>query len=266
MSQAADFIKAGRLDEARALLLAGVKARPTDVAQRFELAELMLLQGDWEKADTQFDLVSTQDPSFGVLVALIRQLIRAEIARREVFADGRTPELLGDATPEIEASLRILLALRNGEEAGPIREAADDLQTPPLVGDLNGDRFEGLRDLDDRVAGVLELLTSTGKYYWVPWERVRSMELRAPERLRDLVWREAEVDVVDGPNGVVYIPCNYVAAGAEETPETRLGRETVWVEDHGVVRGVGQRCLLVGEEMTALSDFTELLVAEPVTS
>lgn len=257
MSRSAELIKAGDLAGARAELTAQVKARPTDANLRFELAELLLVLGEWERADNQFDLVSNQDTTFGMVVSLARQLIRGELARREVFAAGRAPELIGDATPQIEATLRVLLELRDGGDAGAAREAADALSVD-LSGEADDTAFVGVRDLDDRIADVLEVLTSTGKYYWIPWTSVRLLTLRTPERLRDLVWRPAELDVADGPEGVVYIPATYVAADDEQTASTRLGQETLWIEQAGIVRGVGLRCLLLGEEMTALSDFSTL--------
>lgn len=257
MSKSAELIKAGDLAGARAELVAQVKARPTDAALRFEFAELLLVLGEWDRADNQFDLVSTQDVSYGMLVALIRQLIRGELARAEVFTAGRTPELIGDATEEVEAALKLLLELREGGDAGAVREAAD-AAAPSLSGTVDGKAFAGIRDLDDRTADVLEVLTSTGKYYWIPWSRIRSLELKAPERLRDLVWRAADLDVADGPEGVVYIPATYVAQAEEQTGASRLGQETRWVEEGGIVRGVGLRCLLAGEDEVALSEFTTL--------
>jgi type VI secretion system protein ImpE len=254
MTAAAELIKDGRLEEALAALQARVKSHPTDVEKRFELGELLLALGQWTRADTQFDLVSTQEPSYGVLVALIRQLIRAEIAREEVFKEGRAPELVKALTPDIEAALRLLLDLRD-----PNVETVELGETPlALGGKVDGRPFSGVRDLDDRLAPVLEVLTSTGKYFWVPWDAVESLALHPPKVLRDLIWRPADLSVSEGPNGVVYIPATYPAAPEEQTPSTRLGRETLWVEDKGVTRGVGLRCFLVGEEDLALSDFTEL--------
>lgn len=255
MSDTAELIRQGNLDGALAVLTADVKARPSDAARRFELAELLLVMGDLARADTQLDLVSTQDTSFGLLTSLLRQLIRAETARQEVFTQGRTPEMIGDAGPEIAAGLKLLMELRQGGDAG-----AHSLDIEPeQAGAVDEQPFVGVRDMDDRVAHVLEVLTSTGKYYWIPWRDVRALQMRPPERLRDLVWRAADLDVADGPSGVVYIPCTYVAPAAEQTPTTRLGRETQWLDDSGVVRGVGLRCFLLGDAMAAMSEVSDII-------
>jgi type VI secretion system protein ImpE len=255
---AALLIQEGHLEEGLAALQAEVKARPTDAEKRFELGELLVLLGDWARADNQLDLVSTQEPSFGVLVALMRQLIRGEVARKEVFDQGRAPELVGEVSGEITSALRRLLDLRDpslGEVEGPGEPA-------PLKGLVDGRPFTGVRDLDDRVADVLEVLTSTGKYFWIPWSRVRSIELHKPTRLRDLVWRQADLDVSDGPSGVVYIPATYAAPEGESTGLSRLGRETSWVDEKGLTRGVGLRTLLLGDEDLSLSEFSLLSFEE----
>ena len=258
----AALIQEGRLEEGLAALQAEVKARPTDAEKRFELGELLVLLGEWARADNQLDLVSTQEPSFGVLVALMRQLIRGEVARKEVFEQGRAPELVGEVSGEVSgevaAALRRLLDLRDPET----REVRGPGDPAPVRGVVDGRPFNGVRDLDDRVADVLEVLTSTGKYFWIPWSQVRSIELQKPTRLRDLVWRQANLDVADGPSGVVYIPATYAASAAETSGLARLGRETSWVEEKGLMRGVGLRTLLVGEEDLSLAEFSVLSFAE----
>ena len=262
MSTAADLIKAGDLAGARAALVETVKRSPADAEARYALAETLIVQGEWERADGHLDLVSTQDPSWGVLVALVRQLLRAAVHRDEVFAKGRSPDLVTPPTPEIETALRILLEARTGDEAGALREAAD-AEAPDLSGTCDGRAFDTLRDLDDRTADVLELLTSTGKYVWAPWSAVVSLELRPIERPRDLVWRAAELELRDGPTGVVYLPMIYQAAAGSLTDPQRLGRETEWDEQGGLTCGLGQRCLLVGEDLVPFSSIGGLSVAAP---
>ena len=39
-------------------------------------------------------------------------------------------------------------------------------QRPAVRGTVDGQPFSGLRDLDDLNASFMEVLTSTGKYYW----------------------------------------------------------------------------------------------------
>ena len=98
-----------------------------------------------------------------------------------------------------------------------------------------------MRDADDLLAGNFEVLTTTGKYFWIPTERVLTLEFHAPKRPRDLIWRRVSMSVDQGPDGDVYIPVIY-AADETMTDLLRLGRETDWREDPDTpVRGIGQR-------------------------
>jgi len=262
MKTLSEYLAEGDLQAAIEAIQSRVKANPGQVSHRFELAELLLLSGAFERADTHFDLVSTQDPSFGVRVALIRQLIRAEYERREVFEGGRTPEVLGELDPEVEIGLRILLEQRAGGPAAEMRREADEA-TGDLAGEVDGRAVNLVRDLDDRVADVLEVLTSTGKYYWVPFKRVRSLELHPPTHPRDIIWREATLDVENGPEGVVYIPTTYHSSSKDLSDALKLGRATEWIDVGGLTQGEGQRCLVLGEDLVSFGDFNTLLVDRP---
>ena len=190
------------------------------------------------------DLASTQDPSRGVAVALTRQLIRAAIWRRDTFEHRRPPELV---TPP-DAAISDALGRVTG--AG----ARDELPAAELAGTVDGAAFSGLRDLDDRTSGVLEVLTSTGKYIWIPLSAIVALRPQRPARLRDLVWRAAELEVAGGPSGIVYLPAIYHASAGEGTNDRRLGRTTDWVEEEGGVRGLGLRGWLIGDESAVSID------------
>ena len=109
--------------------------------------------------------------------------------------------------------------------------------------------FGDIRDLDDITAEVFEVLTRTGKYYWVEMSRVEVIEFMPPERPLDLVWRPARMVVKDAFDAQVHLPAVYgTLHGADDA--ARLGRRTEWVgeEGHAVV-GVGRRSFVLdGEE------------------
>ena len=254
-------VRAGGLGEALAQAVARVKARPTDVAGKLDLADLLIVTGDLERADSHLDLAGTMDPGFAVKAALVRQLIRAETQRREVVFAGRAPELVQDVDRIIEGHLQRWLDWREGRQVEVPQADGRD-----LGGSVDGASFVGVRDLDDRFSGVLEVLTSTGKYFWIPWSAVQSLTLAPPQRWRDIVWRQAELDLTDGPSGVVYIPAIYPAAPGEAGEALQSGRQTDWKDEHGLVRGLGLKCLLVGDDCLSLNDFTTLLIAEPAQS
>lgn len=245
------LFQAGKLQEAVAAATQAVKAKPADPDRRGLLAEFLLFAGALERADTQFDTLSTQNPEAAVSVALIRQIIRGEQARRQLFGDGRPPEFLDVPPPDaLRLKLEAVVALRDGRAADALAlcEQAEDARAP-LRGTHNGAAFDDFRDLDDIFGGMFEVVTSTGKYFWVPADKVERMEFHPPERPRDLLWRRASVNVRGGPDGDVFIPTIYPGLADDAADALRMGRVTEWSEDEGApVRGSGQRSFLVGEE------------------
>lgn len=265
-TQPMDLYRAGDLDGAVARCLELVKSRPTDTAARFQLAELSCIAGDLERADRQLDTVSTQDPEFAVAAALLRQLVRAEMARRECFFAGRVPEFIGTPSPAIEARLRALASLRSGavDEAAEIVRRADESVTDVGV-QVNGQPVTQLRDLDDLLAPLLEVHTSTGKYFWIDWDQIVSMEVHPPQRPLDLLWRQATLSIAAGPDGEVFLPAIYLEPDGPVASDAslRLGRSTDWVEmAEGFVRGRGQRMLLVGENDLPFLELVSIIGAE----
>lgn len=258
---ASEYLQAGHLQEAVDAALADVKKNPSDTDRRGLLAELLCFVGDWERADKQIDTIGHQDPQAIVGLSLIRQLIRAETSRKECFQDGRPPELLSEATPAMKKSLEALAALRAGDAAAAARLAAEAEQERVHIGGTCGDQpFADFRDCDDITAGVFEVLSPTGKYFWIPIERVQSIAFQPPKRPRDLLWRQAEMSVEDGPNGDVYIPAVYFApSGDGLEDQLRLGRGTDWTGDENApTRGRGQRLFLIGDEAVPIMQLETL--------
>ncbi len=255
-----ELYQAGRLDEAIAASLAEVKKHPADTSRRGFLCELLCFAADWERADRQLETILQQDPSTAAGLSLFRQLVRAELWRQQFFEEGRVPELLTEPTPLLQLHLRASIALREGgvsEAAQLLREAED--QRPRISGQCDGQSFSDWRDLDDLTACVFEVLTSTGKYFWVPFERVELIEFHAPERPRDLLWRRAHMIVTEGPDGEVFLPTIYPSTRHRTDDQLRLGRGTDWEgEEGGPVRGVGQRMFLVGDEDRSIMDLKEV--------
>lgn len=71
------------------------------------------------------------------------------------------------------------------------------------------------------------------------------------------------MDVQDGPDGVVYLPALYWDSCKHDDEAIRLGRATDWVEnEQGLVRGIGQKIFLVGEQDLPIMQFTDLVIAD----
>ena len=257
---AGGLFRAGKLEVAITAATSDVRNHPTDLGSRILLAELLLFAGNLERADVILDAASRIDPTAAVAVAEFRQLLRAETARRQCRREGRVPEFIGEPTPALRAVLAALVALRAGDRDEAARCAGEaDASRPRTPGQAGDVPFNDFRDADDLGAGFFEMLTTTGKYFWIPTERVISIDFHAPHRPRDLTWRRGSVSVAEGPDGVVYIPAIYDTDASDITEELRLGRNTDWVgPEDGLVLGRGQRVFLVGDEVHDIMDLTTL--------
>jgi type VI secretion system protein ImpE len=260
--QAKDHFKAGQLAEAIAAAKEEVRAQPGNVSPRVFLAELLCFAGDAERAEQQLDTATQVDPRQAVGIALLRQLLRAEVARRQFHSEGRLPEFLDQPSEELKRRLSASIAIREGKlaEAAKLLEESEAAR-PRLRGVLNGQPFDDLRDLDDLTASFLEVLTTNGKYYWIPLERVESAEFKAPTGPEDLLWRSVKMSVRGGPDGEVYLPVLYHGSHAAPTDALRLGRATDWQGGDGSpVRGLGQRTFLAGDQDLGILELKSLEV------
>src|SRR5207245_7805029 len=130
---------------------------------------------------------------------------------------------------------------------------------PIVSGTCDGQPFDGLRDLDDLIAPFFEVLTGTGKYYWIPLQRVESVEFQAPARPRDLLWRSGHLILRDGPESEVFFPVLYAGSAAHHDDQVRLGRTTEWRGEAGIpIRGFGQRMFLVGDQDRTILELRSL--------
>lgn len=251
----------GRVADAIDAAGAAVKHAPGEAGPRILLAELLLFQDRLERADTVLDAAQAVDPGAALVIAEFRQLLRAAMLRRQVLTEGRLPEFLGEPSPSQRHLLEALTTLRAGDAVASAQAAsAAEAARPAAPGELRqngvGIAFDDFRDADDLWSGTIELLTSTGKYFWVPVERIASMVFHPAQRPRDLVWRRCTMVVSNGPDGDVYIPALYdMPAGTAD--RLRLGRGTEW-SDAMPVRGSGQRTFLVGEDGQPIQLLTEV--------
>lgn len=248
------LFREGKLADALVAATAAVKRAPTDIGSRVLLAELLAFSGNVERADVILNAAAELEPATAVVVAEFRQLLRGELARRQLFSDGRVPEFLGGPTAAQRSSLEAIVALRNGDAAAAARLAAQAEQDRPHPkGVAGGTPFDDMRDADDLLASCFEVITTTGKYFWIAPERVLTMEFHAPKRPRDLFWRRATMQVASGPDGDVYVPVIYPPGGratASMTDALKLGRATDWQSagDGGPTLGVGAATIMVGDD------------------
>ena len=254
------LFRAGRLTPAIEAANAALRRNPADLSNRFLLAELLVFAGNLERADTILDAAAQIDSTVMVGIAEFRQLVRAALARRQHSREGRLPEFLSEPTPALRSILAARVALRAGDTQEAARRAAEAEELRLPVAGLAADApFDDFRDADDLHAGFLEVLTTTGKYFWIPTERVAAIEFYPPRRARDLAWRRASVSVTGGPDGDVYLPAIYDTNKPDISDDFLLGRATDWIgPEEGPMLGIGQRVFVVGNDAIGIMDLTTL--------
>jgi type VI secretion system protein ImpE len=253
-----DLLNSDQLDEAIVVMNGEVKKDATSVDKRAQLAELLCFAGNLERADVILNAISDLDPSAAVGVAMFRQLVRAEQARQQFYSDGRLPEFHAKPDELMELELRAAIAVRDGsmEEASALLAQRDAVRAP-VAGIADGSPIADFRDLDDQNAGHVEVLTTTGKYFWIPTSTLASIEFRKPERRRDLLWRRAHLSVNDGPDGEVFIPAIYYSKSA--SPGHKLGHLTDYDgAQGGATFGRGLREFSLGEQTRTILELNRI--------
>ena len=261
-----EFYEAGQLDEAVNAAVAEVKQHPADAGKRTLLAELLCFTGDLERADKQLDAVGQTDPDAMIVISMFRHLLRAETARREFYDQGHVPEFVDKPSEEMQLRLEASIRIREDDlrAAAELLSKAEEMR-PAVACECDGRAVDDFRDLDDLTSSFFEVLTSNGKYYWIPINRVETVEFRVPQRPRELLWRPAHMVVRGGPDGEVFLPSLYAGSHAASDDRVRLGRFTDWIgEEAGPVRGIGQRMYLCGEQDRSMLELKQISIENPV--
>jgi type VI secretion system protein ImpE len=256
---AQEALRAGRLDEALSELQQEVRRQPADPRLRVFLFQLLCVRGEWDRALTQLNVAGELDAGTLLMVQTYREALRCEVYRAQVFAGATTPMALGEPDPWFAPLVQSLSVAAGGqpEEAARLRQQALEA-APARPGTLNGEPFEWIADGDARLGPCLELVIS-GRYYWVPFQRVRSLLIEPPADLRDFVWTPAQIIWENGGEAVALIPTRYPGTEAAADPALRLSRRTEWQEQgEQAYFGLGQRAFITDGAEIALLDVRSL--------
>ena len=251
-------LRAGDPEAALSHLQAAIRSQPADSRLRVFLFQLLSVLGQWERALNQLNVATELDASTLAMAQMYRETLRCEALRTEVFAGKRVPLLFGEPEQWLALLLESLLSSGRGDTAAAVRlrEQAFDL-APPSSGRLDGTPFAWLADADTRLGPVCEAVIN-GRYYWLPFSRLASIDIEAPADLRDFVWAPAHFLFANGGEAVGVIPTRY--SGSETAPDgaIRLARRTEWIEHGGDYHGLGQRLLTTDEGEFPLLDIRRI--------
>jgi type VI secretion system protein ImpE len=262
--QAEQSVREGRLQEALAELQAQVRKEPANAKYRIFLFQLLAVLGQWERASNQLNVLEEMDPESLPMVQTYREALRCELLRAEVFAGRRSPLIFGDPEPWMALLLEALQLTAGGHhaQAQTARDQAFE-GAVATAGTLDGQPFEWLADADPRLGPMLEAVIN-GRYYWIPWQRIRTLALERPSDLRDYVWMPAGFTWANGGEAVGLIPSRYPGSQASADPQVQLGRKTEWLEqESGIYLGIGQRMLATDQNEYPLLDIRRIDLAVP---
>lgn len=249
---AKDHFSAGRLQAAIDAQLQEVRAAPLDAGRRTFLFEVLAFAGELDRAGQQLAVLGQETNERGWGASVYQNLLTAEQTRRKVFAGQAKPEVFMDAPDFLASRWQAIEHLSRGTveatAAGLAKLAESDAAAPLVQGTLNDQPVTGLRDADDLLAPILEIMVLRD-YIWAPWSQIRELTIEAPKHPRDLLWTPASLVLADGEERRGYLPALYPGSHAAADDNLKLGRLTDWLvpDGDGPVRGVGQHLLVAGD-------------------
>jgi type VI secretion system protein ImpE len=230
---ATQLFRDGKLQETIDAVTSLVRNDPANTKNRTFLFELLCFNGDYDRAEKQLDalLDSREEAMRGIV--LYKATIHAQKTRESFFENKE---------------------YQNSSE-----------ETAPVTGcELNGKKFEAVKDVDPRVGARLEVYAG-GSFMWIPFQHIQSIHIPEPKRLRDLLWAPAQLKTAptfeQSDLGEVFLPVLTADASQDESEKVRLGRETYFARDEdGLEIPVGQKMLLVGEEELPLLEVRDMTI------
>ena len=259
MNEARTQLNSGNLGGALEAALNTVKSNPTDATARTFLFELSCFSGDWDRAERQLDVVSHQDVNAMIGSQIFRQNFNAERNRLRLFSDGLKPEFIQPPPAYVEDLLAANNRIREGNMA-EARQILDKVEEdrPAIACKVNGEEKEDFRDYNDLTMCVFEVIVKEA-YVWLPMEQVVSIEFFEPKSLRDLFWRQAQVEVSNGLAGEMFLPALYANSWKSDNDQVRLGRMTDWRDAGGEVYiGEGLRTFWMDGEDKAILELNKI--------
>ena len=261
MSNAISALKMGQLTQCIEALKNEVRQAPSDPQKRVFLFQLYSVTGEWDKALTQLNVARDLDSQNKTMAETYQEVLRCEGLRDAVFDGKRSPTILGEP-PEWMAKLMqslVHFAKRDfsafSDLQGEAFENAESSQGNLWLfdGDEEGQSFDWIADSDMRLGPVLEAVIN-GRYYWIPFSNIKSIELEQPVDLRDLVWTPATFCWSNDGQAVGFIPTRYPGSASSDDDEIRLARKTDWASPaDDIYAGLGQRTFTTDSDEFSLT-------------
>jgi len=258
---AKELLAAGRLSETLELLNREVRTAPADLRKRTLLFEALCFIGDYERAGRQLDVIAQLDERSVAGAHLYLNVLAAERSRQRLLSDGLAPHFLLEPPPFAHLHLEAFNRLREGRAAAAraLLEQAAEIQGE-VAGNLGDRSFADISDADALLGPFLEVIVQD-RYVWLPFAQIKRLAVAAPDKLRDLLWIPANLELKDGSLSDAFIPVLYAGSGSHPDDQIKLGRATNWENTGGVTRGVGQRILFIDDSERPVLQLGEIVFA-----
>jgi type VI secretion system protein ImpE len=264
LSEAAErTLKDGDPHAALARLQEDIRARPADAKLRVFLFQLLCVVGQWDRALNQLKVASELEPLALPMAQMYGDAVRCEAIRDEVFEGKKSPMVLGEPDEWLALLIESRLLAGRGEASHSEEFRARAFEAAPTSsGSIDGRPFDWVADADSRLGPVVEAIIN-GRYYWVPFSRVREMTMDAPEDLRDLVWVPAQLQFQNGGGSLALIPTRYPGSQGADDGAIALARKTSWEAiGEDAYRGLGQRIITTDTGETPFLEIRALSITQ----
>ena len=257
----------GKINAARAALIDRIKKAPADSQARSLLFQVMLLCGEWDKAQRQLDIAAAQQATPDMNAPVYQNLIQAEKERAAVAAMEQRPTFFPDV-PDYSDDFIMALELMHNEKTDEAAKLMRHVEAslPIIQGNINGEPFIGFRETDSTLAFFIEAIEYE-RYLWVPIGNIRELVVSEPKSLLDLIWAKGRITTWEGLTMGCFLPALYPNSFASEDESIRLGRRTEWQAMGGsFARAVGQHVYEVGGTDRSIFELKEVVfsLAQPV--
>ncbi|MGY8749467.1 MAG: type VI secretion system accessory protein TagJ [Pirellulales bacterium] len=250
-----------------------IRSAPADSEKRVFFFQLLCVLGEWDKARTQLDVCRDLDSSHMSMVQTYEQVLQCEKFRAAVFNGTQTATILGQPPAWVALIQQAVKLAGAGDWLAFAATQSDAFeQASTASGQLflsaknkdgepaEGIAFDWIADADPRFGPMIECIFN-GRYFWVPFENIESIEIEKPVDLRDLVWTPARFLWRNKGEAFGFIPTRYPQAETSADDQVKMAGKTEWTEStEGTFVGAGMRMLATESDEFALTEIRRIVL------
>ena len=243
-----------------------VRKAPRDAGARALFVQVLCMEGDWLRAESQADALMKLSPASAMFCASVSGLVAAERRREAVFSGQAAPVWTGERPRFADAWEAAMQAYAAGDAsqgaARTVRELEMLSEVP--VSFSSGCSSAWMQDGDARLAGVLELIKGD-VYSLVDLASAVSLEVAKPSHPVEVLWPHVRLCLRNGDVQAGRMPGRYPVHAGEESAALLMARESSWDEcAGGLFTGRGQRCWSTPEGLVPMLAECSLRFGNPV--